>query len=105
MRWQKLIRLLRFCFQAIWYRARYGVTAFFYVPAPALRSAIYRDWIVMFFCRPFFKHTVFYWHAAGLGQWLTEKSQLWERWLTRSLLGKPDLSIVLGESCRTDACV
>src|SRR4030095_3235696 len=27
----------------------------------------------------------------------------WERWLTRTLLGKPALSIVMSEFCRTDA--
>src|SRR5712692_2621205 len=47
LRWGKLFRLLGFCLEAIWCRFRYGATCFYYVPAPGLRSAIYRDWIVM----------------------------------------------------------
>ena len=51
----KIFLILLFCLQAVWCRFRYGVTNFYYVPAPGKRVALYRDWLVMLICRPFFK--------------------------------------------------
>jgi hypothetical protein len=59
-----------FCLQAIWLRCRHGVKNFYYIPAPGKRVALYRDWLVMLFCRPFFKNVILHWHAAGLAKWL-----------------------------------
>ena len=64
----KLLRLFLFCLEAIWCRFRYGVDNFYYVPAPGKRVALYRDWLVMLLCRPFFKNVILHWHAAGPGQ-------------------------------------
>src|SRR5882757_2413053 len=72
----KFILLLGYCLQAIWCRFRYGVTNLYYIPAPGKRSALYRDWLVMFLCRPFFKHTILHWHAAGLAKWLETALQM-----------------------------
>jgi glycosyltransferase involved in cell wall biosynthesis len=99
----KLFLALKYCGQAIFLRWRYGARYFFYIPAPPVRAAIYRDWLVMALCRPFFRRRIYFWQAAGLGEWLTSRGRPFERWLTRALLGKPDLSIVLGEYCRGDA--
>src|SRR5688572_7506682 len=54
----KFLLLLRYCFEAIWCRFRYGIEAFYYVPAPGKRAALIRDWVVMLLCRPFFTHFV-----------------------------------------------
>src|SRR2546425_7013696 len=62
----KFFLLLGYCLQALWCRFRYGVTTLYYIPAPGKRSALYRDWTVMFLCRPFFKRVILHWHAAGL---------------------------------------
>jgi glycosyltransferase involved in cell wall biosynthesis len=98
----KVVRLIRYCFEAIWCRLRYGVKVFYYIPAPAMPAAIYRDWLVMALCRPFFRQRVYHWHAAGLGGWITQ-TQSWRARVTRRLIGKPDLSIVLSEFNRGDA--
>src|SRR5208282_3390687 len=66
----KLARLSFHCLEAIWCRFRYGVENFYYVPAPGKSIALYRDWLVMLICRPFFKKVIFHWHAAGLAKWL-----------------------------------
>lgn len=100
---KKVFRLLRYIGQAIWFRFRHGADYFYYVPAPPLRSAIYRDWIVMACCRPFFRGTIYHWQAAGLGEWLEQQARPWQRMITEKLLGRPDLSMVLGEYCRADA--
>jgi len=100
---KKMTRLLGYCFKALRFRWQFGVTHFYYVPAPPQRTPLYRDWVVMLFCRPFFRTFIYHWHSSGLGEWLDTKARPWERWLTRHLLGNPDLSIVLGEPARTDA--
>ena len=99
---RKVFRLLGYCLEAVWCRWRYGVRNFLYIPAPGLRSALYRDWLVMALCRPFFRRRIFYWQAAGLGEWLETQAQPWERLLSRRLLNGPDLSIVLGDFNRPD---
>lgn len=99
---QKFIRLFKCILQAWWIRLRYGRMAFYYVPAPAKRSAILRDWVVMALCRPFFPELILHWHAYGLGEWAAAGND-WQRKLTRLALGKADLSIVLNDYNTRDA--
>jgi glycosyltransferase involved in cell wall biosynthesis len=99
----KLVLVIGYCLRTIVARFRHGVDILLYVPAPALRHAIYRDWLVMLLCRPFFRRRVFWWHATGLGNWTNENATWWERWITRSLLARPDLSLVLGAETEKDA--
>lgn len=99
----KPLRLLRHILHAWHCRWRHGADVFFHVPAPAKRSALVRDWLVLALCRPFFSRRVCWFQATGLGDWLETEASPSARWLTRSLLGQPDLSIVLGEWGRRDA--
>jgi glycosyltransferase involved in cell wall biosynthesis len=99
----KLLRLVMYCFEAIWCRFRYGVENIYYIPAPGKTSALYRDWMVLMICRPFFKRFILHWHAAGLGKWLETSVQMRSRSLTYKLAGEADLSIVLSRYNVTDA--
>ena len=99
----KLFLLVFHCLEAIWCRFRYGVTNFYYIPAPGKRSALYRDWLVMLICRPFFKRIILHWHAAGLAKWLETAVQVRSRALTYNLMKHADLSIVLSNCNRGDA--
>ena len=99
----KFVLLLGYCLQAIWCRYRYGVTNLYFVPAPGKRSALYRDWLVMFVCRPFFKRLILHWHAAGLAAWLETVVRMPSRSLTYRLMKQVDLSIVLSRFNRADA--
>ncbi len=99
----KFFLLIWYCLQAIWIRFRHGVTNFYYVPAPGKRSALYRDWLVMLLCRPFFKRIIFHWHAAGLAQWLETSAPKRTRSLTFRLMKSADMSIVLSNFNRADA--
>lgn len=101
----KVWTLLRACRQARRLAARHGIEALYHVPAPGRRSALYRDWIAMTLCRPAFRRLVLHWHAPGLGGWLQTHASPPERVLTRRLLGRADLAIVLAESLRADAGV
>jgi glycosyltransferase involved in cell wall biosynthesis len=99
----KVFLILFYCLQAIWCRFRYGVDHFYYVPAPGKPIALYRDWLVMFICRPFFKKIILHWHAAGLAKWLETSAQIRVRAITYRLLKPVDLSIVLSKSVMADA--
>jgi glycosyltransferase involved in cell wall biosynthesis len=103
VRWGKVILAFRYSLQAIWWRFRWGVKNIYYIPAFPARAPIYRDWIVLSLCRPFFKRIVYHWHAVGLGEWLTREARPWERRISERVCSKPDLSIVLRPFNRTDA--
>lgn len=99
----KFILLMGYCLQAVWCRFRYGVTNLYYIPAPGKPSALYRDWLVMLICRPFFKRLILHWHAAGLAKWLEMVVQMRSRSLTYRLMKQVDLSIVLSKYNQADA--
>lgn len=99
----KLLLLLGYCLKAIWVRFRYGVANFYYVPAPGKPSALYRDWLVLFVCRPFFKRTILHWHASGLAKWLETAVPIRVRAVTYQAARQADLSIVLSNYGRADA--
>jgi glycosyltransferase involved in cell wall biosynthesis len=99
----KILLILFYCLQAIWCRFRYGVTNLYYVPAPGKPVAVYRDWLVMFICRPFFKKIILHWHAAGLAKWLETSVQIRSRAITYRLFMPVDLSIVLSRYNVADA--
>jgi len=98
----KIFLIFWFCMQAIWLRFRHGVNNFYYVPAPGKRVALYRDWLVMLLCRPFFKTVILHWHAAGLAKWL-ETAAIVSRTVTCRLLRAVELSIVLSQYNVADA--
>ena len=102
MRGGKGLRLLRYCAEAIWCRFRYGATTFYHVPAPGKRLALYRDWVMLILCRPFFRHWVMHWHAVGLGEWLEKEGTRWERAVTRWLFSGISLGISLTETNRPE---
>jgi glycosyltransferase involved in cell wall biosynthesis len=104
-RWRpgKIFPVLGGSLRAVAARFRHGCDALYYVPAPGKRGALYRDWMVMLICRPFFPRLVLHFHNGGLADWLAVRATAPERWLTRWLLGRASLSIVLTPSLRRDA--
>lgn len=106
-RWRpgKMLRVFGLALRAVATRFRHGCDTLYYVPAPAKRGALYRDWVVMAICRPFFRQVVLHWHAAGLGSWVDGTGTRIEAVVTRALLGRVRLSLVLGENVRADAAV
>lgn len=104
-RWRigKVFGIFGACFRAIAARFSQHCDTLYYVPAPGKRAALYRDWLVMLLCRPFYKKLVLHFHNGGLGEWLETHASIVERKLTHLLLGRADLAIVLTESLRTDA--
>ncbi|HTA95902.1 MAG TPA: glycosyltransferase family 4 protein, partial [Verrucomicrobiae bacterium] len=103
LRFPKILRLILYCIEAIWCRFRYGVENFYYVPAPGKPVALYRDWLVMLLCRPFFKKIILHWHGGGMAKWLETVGSMRTRSFTYRLMKNADLSIVLTEFGRRDA--
>jgi len=103
-RWRlrKILPLLSACGKALIIRWRHGPMALYYVPAPAKRGALYRDWVVMTLCRPFFTKLVLHWHAVGLGHWLENVAKPIERRMSLRLLGHADLSLALAPEVASD---
>ncbi len=101
-RWGKIFLVLKYSLEAVWCRFRFGVRDFYYVPAPGQRVPLYRDWLVMAICRPFFRKIIFHTHAVGVGSWLEQKARPWERSISRLLLSHADLNIVLSEYYRQE---
>lgn len=99
----KLARLFLYCLEAIWCRFHHGATHFYYVPAPGKSVALFRDWLVMFVCRPFFKKIILHWHAAGMARWLETNASSRTRRFTYRRMRDADLSIVLSKFNRRDA--
>ena len=99
----KIFLIFWFCLQALWLRCRYGVKNFYYVPAPGKRVALYRDWLVMLICRPFFKNVILHWHAAGLAKWLETEAVISFRAATYRLFKPVDVSLVLSRYNFADA--
>ncbi len=104
-RWRlgKLATVVDACLHTIVARFTQGCDTLYYVPAPGKRGALYRDWVIMLLCRPFFKKLVLHWHAAGLSGWLATQANYLERRCTHWLLGHADLALVLSENLRADA--
>lgn len=104
LRISKVFRLLGYCARAIWLRFRHGAANFYYIPAPPRRRDLFRDWIILLICRPFFRRLIFHWAAAGLGQWLEDQPR-WMRAISQLALGRADLSVSLGEFNKKDAAL
>lgn len=99
----KIFLIFWFCLQALWLRFRHGVKNLYYVPAPGKRVALYRDWLVMWLCRPFFDRIILHWHAAGLAKWLETETTMFSRATTWRCFRPVNLSIVLSRYNLADA--
>ncbi len=101
---QKAMRLLRYCCQAIYFKFRYGISTFYYVPAPpTVRNALVRDWIILLLCRPFFSRLILHWHAAGLGAWVDQQQNWLVRALTHFVLDEADVAIAPSDNTLPDS--
>ncbi|WP_221030582.1 glycosyltransferase family 4 protein [Actomonas aquatica] len=101
-RWGKLLPLAVAIWRVWRLTLRHGRMDLYYVPAPGKRVALYRDFLLLFFCRPLATRLILHWHATGLGHWLQHHAKPFERGLARRALGRAELSLVLGEALRAD---
>lgn len=104
-RWrpQKILMVFGYIWRALRARFRYGLDTFYFVPAPPKREGLYRDWCVLFFCRPFFRRLVLHWHCIGQPEFVEKTLSVPERLLTRLFYGRAALSIALSNYSRAEA--
>jgi len=84
----KLVRLLVDCLQAVWRRFRHGADVLYYVPAPAKRAALYRDWVVMALWPSVFSAIDPALARGRSGIWLDRDARPWEEAVSHWLLGR-----------------
>ena len=104
----KIFSLLLYCWKFIWIYIRHQPDMVYYVPAPAKRSALYRDWVILFILRLFKLKIIFHWHAVGIGQWAAERAtQSWlgkfEKKISYRCYGNADLNITLSKMVEADS--
>jgi glycosyltransferase involved in cell wall biosynthesis len=104
-RWRpgKILKVFAHIFEAIRAKFRYRLDTFYFVPAPPKREALYRDWAVLFLCRPFFRKLVLHWHCIGQREFLARKLTAPERWLAHLCYGRAALSIALSQYSEEEA--
>ncbi|MGZ8940356.1 MAG: hypothetical protein ACXW32_14210, partial [Limisphaerales bacterium] len=90
----KALLLVRYILEAFWCRFRHGADVLYYCPAMPARATLLRDIIVLLVLRPFFRKTIFHWHAAGLGSWLESGAVgPWMKTLGHLALRNADLAL------------
>lgn len=99
----KVLAIITACVRVVWTRITKGPDTLYYVPAPGKRGALYRDWLVMLCCRPWFERLVLHLHNGGLAIWLAQQATRPERWLTSLFLGRADTAIILTAAQTADA--
>jgi glycosyltransferase involved in cell wall biosynthesis len=104
-RWRpgKILRVFAHIFQAIRAKFRYRLDTFYFVPAPPKREALYRDWAVLFLCRPFFRKVVLHWHCVGQREFFAKTLTAPERWLAQLCYGRAALSLALSKFSEQEA--
>lgn len=102
---RKLVSTFRYVFRAVCHRVLGGADVLYYVPAPAKRNPLLRDWIVLLCCRLFFRKVILHWHAAGLGQWVAGSRSSPAAIVTLAVFRRHLMSITLNESNRDEVKV
>jgi len=77
----KLLLLIGYIIQAVWARLWRRCTHLYYVPAPAKKSAILRDLLVLSILRPLYPRLILHWHAMGLGEWVSGQNTIFGGYL------------------------
>jgi glycosyltransferase involved in cell wall biosynthesis len=88
----KVLHLFAVAIQAIRLRFRHGIGVLYFTPAGPSLVAVLRDLLLLSLLRPFFRRTIYHFHAAGLSEFLRSR-HWWFRSLARAVYGRPDGAI------------
>jgi len=109
MQFGKLLRLSGYILQAVWARIWGRCTHLYYIPAPAKKSAILRDLLVLSVLRPLYPSLILHWHAMGLGDWVSGRLTVFPSQLDgcfrkriRKLLKEAEQAWILKETFRKE---
>ncbi len=102
VRLTKVLFLPQMALRIIRERVTKGTDILYYPPAGGDGVAVYRDIALLLLVRPFFKKTIFHFHAAGI----SEKYKGFPptaRWLFRRACLRPDAAIIMSKETIADA--
>jgi glycosyltransferase involved in cell wall biosynthesis len=91
---KKVFHVFEIAFQMLSARFGKGVTVLYYPPAGPNRNPILRDILLLFFTRFLFKKVIYHFRAAGISEYLAQKSRIFQK-LAKMVYGTPDLAIQL----------
>ncbi|MGD1842420.1 MAG: glycosyltransferase family 4 protein [Thermonemataceae bacterium] len=90
----KFFHVFHIIYKAILYKFKYKINVLYYPPAGPNLSPIIRDLLILAVIRPFFRHTVYHFRAAGISEYL-QKCSFAFRKLAFFIYRKPSVSIQL----------
>lgn len=105
---KKCFSLIYYFCKMVWIRFKHVPELFYYVPAPAQRIPLLRDYFTLLLARRFYPRVIFHWHAVGVGQWSQHRAKQGvggrlDQLLCNACYGRAEMSIVLSELTRPDA--
>ena len=98
----KAVELIRVAWAVLRTRLRYRVPNLYFPPGGGTRSALIRDLILLPLIRPWFKHTVFHFHAAGIDDYYDRLPAPLRPWF-HIAYGRCDLAIKPSAGTPVDA--
>lgn len=100
----KVFHLLRLILQIIYMRFRFRIPILYFPPTGPNMVPFYRDAAVLVCVRPFFRKTMFHFHAAGISE-LYPKLNSFSKLLFRRAYGEPEIGIRLSEFSINDSAI
>ncbi|MFP5040203.1 glycosyltransferase family 4 protein [Parasediminibacterium sp. JCM 36343] len=88
----KITHLIDIIRKSIYLRFKHNIGILYYPPSNSPTVSVFRDLIFLAFTRPFFKKTIFHFHAAGISEYIPTMQPLLQK-VARGILNKPDLGI------------
>ncbi len=99
----KVAKLVRYAAVLVRERVFHRPDLVYYVPAPGKRVAVVRDWVLLGLARLLGMRVVLHWLAGGLADWCERCASPPERWLSRLVYGRVNLSILPVKCAAADA--
>ena len=96
----KIFHMIILTFRILKRLRKHPNSTLYYPPAPPKKSTILRDWFILSFTRHAAKKIIFHFHAYGFSDFFDKNPSY--RFFKKPFM-KPDVSIVMGLSCRKDA--
>ncbi|GFI00786.1 glycosyltransferase family 4 protein [uncultured Phocaeicola sp.] len=88
----KVYHLLTIIFKILKVKFKHKIDILYYPPSSSPPIAVFRDCLILFFVRPFFKKIIFHFHAAGISEELPKYRKPLQ-WIIYRILRNPDFSI------------
>jgi glycosyltransferase involved in cell wall biosynthesis len=92
----KVFHLMKLIISIYWIRFTKKTTVLFYFPAGPDNVPLVRDLILLGSTRWLFEKTIYQFRAAGLGEFISSKSVLYQT-VIKKVYGKPSVAIILSE--------